>query len=169
MLLPMEITGAGVEAERDSPAVWKAGVEDARVAGILLDAFNVEFHDPTPGPEFLAERLTALILTGAFHVLLGGEAPDGVAVMRVRQALWSGANEAYLEELYVLPDRRRRGLGDALMSAALELAREFGCDRIELGTDEGDEDAHRLYERHGFTNFADEESGERMLFYEREL
>lgn len=146
-----------------------ATTDEAEAAAALLDAFNREFDDPSPGPAALAARLRTLITAGAAHVLLAGDGPDGVAVMRHRPALWSAGNEAYIEELYVVPERRRRGLGAALLTAALDLARELGCDRIDLGTDEGDIDAHRLYERFGFTNFADPEGRERMLFYEREL
>lgn len=146
-----------------------AGIEDAVAAAVLLDRFNREFDTPTPGPEFLTERLRELVAEGLTHVLIAGDGPDGVALMRVRSALFSAGNEAYVEELYVVPEARRRGLGEALMNAAIELAREQGCDRIDLGTDEEDEDAHRLYERLGFTNFTDEEKTERMLFYERDL
>lgn len=102
-------------------------------------------------------------------MLLAGDGPDGVAVMRVRPALWSSGQDAYIEEFHVAPVSRRRGLGTALLTATLGLARELGCDRIELGTDEGGEDAHRLNGRYGFSNFADEKTRERMFFYEREL
>ncbi len=102
----------------------------------------------------------------------GGE-DVGIAVLRFRPSLWDDADEAYLAELFVLPDRRKRGLGAELMAAVLGLARERGCRFIELGTDEHDHDAHRLYERSGFTNFANpdapEAERERMLFFEREL
>ena len=80
--------------------------------------------------------------------------------------------EGYIAELYVVGDHRGRGLGAELMEAMLALARELGCEWIELGTDENDTDAHRLYERFGFSNFnpgAPEGERERMLVYEREL
>ena len=97
----------------------------------------------------------------------------GVAVLRFRPSFWSAAPEAYLAELYVVADHRRSGLGTELMEAVVELSRERGCDRIELGTDEGDEDAHRLYERFGFSGLTDpqapEGERERMFFFEREL
>lgn len=151
------------------PRARVAGIEDADAAAALLDRFNREFDTPTPGPAFLAERLRELIAEELTHVLIAGDGPDGVAVMRIRSGLWSGGNEAYVEELYVVPEQRRQGLGEAMMNAAIELARERGCDRIDLGTDEGDADAHRLYERLGFTSFTGDQKDERMLFYEREL
>lgn len=149
---------------------------DFRSAAELLDRFNREFDWPSPGPDFLAARVAELGDVDT-SVLLAGPDEDGddagIAVVRFRRAIWSAGLEAYLAELYVVPESRRRGHGSALMEAVLDACRERGCDTIDLGTDEGDHDAHRLYERFGFSNLADpaapEPQRERMLFYEREL
>jgi ribosomal protein S18 acetylase RimI-like enzyme len=148
--------------------VRRAGATDAAAVGRMLDGFNREFGDPTPGPEFLAERIAELIEAGEATVMVTGEGPDGLSVLRVRPAIWSGANEAYLAELYVVPERRGRGLGRALLEATLEVARDAGCDHIELGTGETDTAARALYERLGFINTEGPE-GPPMLWYEREL
>lgn len=134
----------------------------------MLDAFNREFDDPTPGPDFLEARIAELIDAGAAIVIVVGEGPDGVSVLRVRPAIWSGANEAYLAELYVVPERRGRGLGRALLEATLDAARDAGCDHIDLGTGETDTAARALYERLGFSN-TEGRDGPVMLWYEREL
>lgn len=155
--------------EGAAQSVQLARIEDAEAAAVLLDAFNTEFDCPTPGVPFLAERLRVLLGAHDAYVLLAGEGREGIVVMRVRPALWSTGNDAYIEEVYVVPQRRRQGIGRALVTGALALARELGCGRVELGTDEGDAEAHRLYEEVGFTNFANERTRERMLFYEREL
>lgn len=134
----------------------------------MLDAFNREFDDPTPGPEFLAKRIAELIEVGEATVLVVGEGPDGLAMLRVRPGIWSDANEAYLAELYVAPESRGRGLGRALLEATLDAAREAGCDHIDLGTGETDTAARALYERLGFRN-TEGSDGPVMLWYEREL
>jgi len=159
-----------------SPRVRIAAAGDAAAAaaaGRLLDRFNGEYDEPTPGPERLAARGEGLIAAGATAVLLAGEDPDGILVLRFQPAIWSDAEEAYLAELYVVAERRRRGLGSALMTAAVELCRERGCDYVFLGTDEGDAAAHRLYERFGFSNLsapgAKSPGRERMYLYERDL
>lgn len=135
-------------------------------AGRLLDRFNREADEPTPGPEWLAGRLRALIGSGGTDVLLAGDGPDGILVMRFQEGIWSEGDEAYIAELFVVPECRRRGLGAALMEAALERCRERRCDYVFLGTDEGDTDAHRLYERFRFSNRS---GSELMYVYEREL
>jgi GNAT superfamily N-acetyltransferase len=87
---------------------------------------------------------------------------------RFRPAIWSSGLECYLAELYVTPGRRGRGLGRALMEAALREARDLGADTMEIGVDEPDLAARRLYESLGFTNRSGED-GSVMYFYERDL
>ncbi len=150
-----------------------AAAADAEAVGALLHRFNTEYGEPSPGPERLAARIGELIDSGRTAVLVDGAGPDGLVVLRFQPSIWSDLDEAYLAELYVVPERRRAGLGTALLGAALDHCRKRGCDYVFLGTDEGDADAHRLYERFGFTNFynpdADPADRERMFVYEREL
>jgi GNAT superfamily N-acetyltransferase len=157
------------DSAKDELAVRRAQVADAREVARLLDDFNREFDAPTPGVELLADRARRLLARGEMTVLLVGGRPDGLALLRFRPSIWSGALDAYLEELYVAPERRGEGLGRALLEAALELAREGGASRIELGTSEDDTAARALYESCGFTNRERLPDGPAMLFYEREL
>jgi ribosomal protein S18 acetylase RimI-like enzyme len=156
-------------SERAPPAVRRATADDAGDIGRLLHDFNTEYDDPTPGPERLAERITTLMAGGDTEVLLGGAGPDGLAVLRFREAIWSEALECYLAELYVVPARRGRGLGRALMNAAMEVARETGADYMDLGTSEADVAARALYESLGFSNREGKPDGPINYYYEREL
>ena len=137
--------------------------------GRLLQAFNDEFDEPTPDAETIAERAAPLIETGEVTVLLAGDGPDGFAQLRFRPSLYTGALDAYLEELYVVPERRGEGIGRALLDAAMELAKERGAAHIDLGTSEDDVAARALYESSGFTNREGSPDGPRMLYYERDL
>ena len=151
------------------PAIRRAEVADAPEVARLLHDFNAEFGDPTPGVEVLAERVPRLLAEGEITVLLGGEGPDGLALIRLRPALWAEGLDAYLEELYVAPALRGRGIGRALLEGAMDAAREAGAVRIDLGTSVDDTAAIALYESCGFTNREGEPDGPRMLFYERDL
>jgi ribosomal protein S18 acetylase RimI-like enzyme len=142
---------------------------DAEAIGKLLHDFNKEFGDQTPGPDKLAGRVSRLLGEGQIKVLLAGTGPDGLAVLRFRPAIWSEGLECYLAELYVVPRRRGRGLGRALMQAALAAARRHGADHIELGTSETDVAARALYESLGFSNREGGPDGPTMYVYEREL
>ena len=146
-----------------------ATVADAELIGRLLHDFNSEFDEPTPGPRALAERFRELLAGDETMVLLGGDGPHGLAVLRFRPGLWTRALECYLAELYVVPERRGHGLGRALMEAAIELARQNGADHMDLGTSEDDVAARALYESLGFSNREGKPDGPINYFYEREL
>jgi GNAT superfamily N-acetyltransferase len=152
-----------------SSGVRLAGAADADAIGRLLCAFNREFGEPAPEPPVLAGRIRQLLAAGDTVVLLGGDGPDGLAVLRFRAAIWSAGLECYLAELYVTPARRGRGLGRGLMEAALREARERGADTMDIGVDEPDRAARCLYESLGFTNRTDGADGPLMFCYEREL
>jgi ribosomal protein S18 acetylase RimI-like enzyme len=149
--------------------VRRAGVEDAEGVGRLLHDFNTEYDDYTPGPEAIARRIAELLRSGDVLVLLGGDGPDGLALLRFRPSLWSESLDCYLEELYVVPDLRGRGLGEALMRVAMETARAEGAGYMDLGTAETDTAARALYEKLGFDNHEGKPDGPVNYFYERQL
>jgi ribosomal protein S18 acetylase RimI-like enzyme len=141
-----------------------ATVDDAPVVGELLHRFAAEFDEPTPGPAVLEERAREAIAKGESDFVLLDSA--GVAQLRFRASVWTGSRDCYLEDLYLVPEERGRGLGRALLDRALELARERGASHVELITHEADTAARRLYESSGFTY---REDGGVMLYYLREL
>jgi len=140
-------------------------------AAQLLHDFNEEYDEPSPPPDQIAGRLQELIAQDQVVVLLARAdegAPVGVAVMRVQPSLWSQAHEAYLAELYVVPNRRGRGFGRELITEAIRVARERGADYAFLITSEEDRLAQRLYEAAGFRR-TEGEGGPLMLAYEQDL
>ena len=150
-------------------AVHRAEASDADAIGRLLHDFNTEFDEATPGPRVLAERVRVLLAAGDTRVLIAGRGPDGVAILRFREAIWTEALECYLAELYVVPERRGHGLGRELMEAAMEVARAEGATHMDLGTGEDDVAARALYESLGFDNRGGRPDGPVNYFYEREL
>ena len=146
----------------------RAASQDAEAAGRLLHDFNAEFDEPTPGADALAKRVRELLAGGDTEVLLAGEGPDGLAVLRFRLSITTPGLECYLAELYVAPERRGQGLGRALMEAAIALARDEGADYMDLGTSEDDVAARALYESLGFVN-REGPGGPIAYYYERDL
>jgi ribosomal protein S18 acetylase RimI-like enzyme len=149
--------------------IRRATAEDALHVARLLHRFNGEYDEPTPGEEELARHAEELIAGGELIVLLAGEGPDGFCQFRLHRSIYTGLPDAHVEELYVLPAERGRGLGRALLEAAMEAARKAGATHIELTTGEDDVAARSLYESAGFTNREGSPQGPRMLYYEREL
>jgi GNAT superfamily N-acetyltransferase len=149
--------------------IRRAEGSDAEAVGRLLHDFNTEFGEPTPGPRAVADRVRQLLTAGEITVLLAGSSPHGLAVLRFRPALWKDALDCYLEELYVVPAMRGRGIGRVLMKAAMDLARREGAADMHLGTSEDDVAARALYESLGFSNREGKPDGPINYFYEREL
>jgi ribosomal protein S18 acetylase RimI-like enzyme len=149
--------------------IRRAQPADARAIGLLLHDFNSEFGDFTPGPAKLSERIGELLAAGEILVLLAEDPPVGLALLRFRPSLWTPTLDCYLEELYVVPDRRGQGRGRALMEAAIEAARVEGAAYMDLGTAETDTAARALYESLGFSNREGKPDGPLNYFYEREL
>jgi ribosomal protein S18 acetylase RimI-like enzyme len=156
-------------AKEVQPPIRLARAADASAFGRLLHAFNLEFGEPTPEADVIAERATPLIASGEVTVLFAGSGPDGFAQLRFRPSLYTGELDAYLEELYVVPERRGHGLGRALLETAMEHAKERGAAHIDLNTSEDDVAARGLYDSAGFTNREGGPGGPPMLYYERDL
>ena len=152
-----------------APEVRAAKAEDASELARLFTDFNTEFGEPTPASEVVEPRVREHIAGSHSTFLLVGEGPDGFAQLRYRPSLYIEGLEAHLQELYVVPGLRGRGLGRALLEAAMEEARAAGAGYIDLGTSEDDTAARGLYESLGFTNREGRPDGPVMYVYEREL
>lgn len=89
-------------------------------------------------------------------------AEEGTAVV-----VFIAASGAYVDQLFVDPGRHGRGVGGALLSAALQ--RQPGL--ITLTVFEGNTPARQFYERHGFQasgGFFNEEEDAVELVYRRD-
>ena len=75
---------------------------------------------------------------------LDGE-PCGVALFFQNFSTWTGRPGIYLEDLYVTPASRGRGLGKALLMHLAALASERGCARFEWAVLDWNEDAKAFY------------------------
>ncbi len=75
----------------------------------------------------------------------------GFLSLTSRESLYRQGRLAYLDEIVVEEGRRGKGVGTALLGRAEELAREAGCNCLELDSAFHRTDAHRFYEREGYT------------------
>jgi len=138
-----------------SARAWLAGPDEAETVAELLVAFRDHMGGDWPSANaFLAsvERLMEDVNT---DFLLGAadadSPPSGVLQLRVRFSVWKAAPDAWIEDVYVATAARRAGVGDALVTRAIERAAERGARRVELDCNEENAGALALYERHGFS------------------
>ncbi|MFH5824328.1 GNAT family N-acetyltransferase [Georgenia sp. AZ-5] len=65
------------------------------------------------------------------HVAEDGGEVQGFALWFLSYSTWEGVHGIYLEDLYLRPEARGRGLGKALLRTLAELAVERGYARVE--------------------------------------
>ncbi|OLB91872.1 MAG: hypothetical protein AUI15_22240 [Actinobacteria bacterium 13_2_20CM_2_66_6] len=127
-------------------AVNKATPELQAALTRLLPQLN-----PTlPVPDM--DRLRRLVADPAVTLLLAREGPAIVGTTTVIVYTTPFWIKARLDEVVVDTAARGKGVGEALVKAALDIGRERGAQVAELqsGRGEAREAAHRLYERLGF-------------------
>jgi GNAT superfamily N-acetyltransferase len=142
--------------------------DDALVVAELLDRFNREFRTATPGPLVLAARLERLLLGGDVVAVLAGTPAVGVALLTLRPNVWYMGPVGLLDELYVVPGERGRGIGAALLRAVEGVCCRRGGELLEINVDGEDSGARRFYERHGYSD-RDPGQTQPQLYYSRDL
>jgi ribosomal protein S18 acetylase RimI-like enzyme len=138
-----------------SARAWVAQPEEAEVvAGLLVEFRDHMGHDWPSANAFLAsvERLFEDVDAEFLLATPDDDSPPaGVLQLRFRFSVWNAAPDAWVEDVFVRADARRSGVGDALVTLALDVAAQRGAKRIELDTKEDNVAALALYERHGFS------------------
>jgi len=139
----------------------------ADVARLLIDFRDWQGREE-PSDSSVEASVRRLLADPNAEYLLAGDPATGVLQLRFRHAVWTGTDDAHLEDLFVSADARGSGVGRELVEAAFERARERGCARMLLDTNESNEAALRLYESMGFRSGTGAPGG-RDVFMRRRL
>ncbi len=75
--------------------------------------------------------------------------PQGFALFFHNFSTWTGRRGLYLEDLYVTPDSRGRGVGAALLRHLARIAVERGCARFEWAVLDWNAPAKAFYTKMG--------------------
>ncbi|MBX5483082.1 MAG: GNAT family N-acetyltransferase [Myxococcaceae bacterium] len=78
-----------------------------------------------------------------------GEEPVGFALYFHNYSTFLARRGLYLEDLFVLPEHRGRGIGKALLKELARIAVARGCGRLEWAVLDWNEPARRFYESLG--------------------
>jgi ribosomal protein S18 acetylase RimI-like enzyme len=91
---------------------------------------------------------------GQAWIFFDGEIPVGYVVLTYGFSFEYHGRDAFIDELYVEPEYRRKGIGIRAMRFVEERARELGVNALHLEVDQGNEPAAELYRRTGYEDHA---------------
>jgi GNAT superfamily N-acetyltransferase len=126
------------------------------IVALLADDDLGATRDGIRDPADLAvyQRAFAAIDRDAAQLLVVGEV--GGRLVATLQLMFlpglshRGAVRAQIEAVRVAAELRGHGLGQAMMTWAIDEARRRGCSLVQLSTNKSRSDAHRFYQRLGF-------------------
>ena len=109
----------------------------------------LEFYE-TDIPEEQTELTWSRLLDNEFNmhglVIEDSGAICGITHYSFQTSTWSPNGHCYLEDLFVDPNIRGKGLGRALIDAVYDIAVKSGCSRLYWNTDATNATARKLYD-----------------------
>jgi GNAT superfamily N-acetyltransferase len=106
-------------------------------------------HEVTATEEALRQSLFGPRPAAEVVIGYAGDEPAGFALFFHNYSTFLGQPGIYLEDLYVVPERRGHGLGKRLIAHLAALAVERGCGRLEWAVLDWNEPAIGFYRRLG--------------------
>ena len=132
--------------------IYQATQTDCEGVSYLFNLYREFYHQPSDfdgAMTFISERL---------------EKRDSIIFVAVNHDRYVGFIQLYpsfssiamkrtwiLNDLYVIQEARREGIGQSLMDAAINICIETGANSLSLQTAPDNEHARRLYKNNGFT------------------
>jgi GNAT superfamily N-acetyltransferase len=123
-----------------------------RAAWEALFRGYITFYKSTVADDVIEETFRRL-LSGEEHVHRGlvavdeTDTPIGLAHILFHRSTWSKTWYCYLEDLFVRPDIRAKGIGEALIQRVYEVADARGTTRVYWSTQEFNYRARGLYDK----------------------
>lgn len=141
--------------------ITAADFDDPAHGAAIVAVLDSYASDPVGGGEPLSDGVRAALVPGLARqphalVLLAfeGATAVGIAVCFFGFSTFRAKPLLNVHDLAVVPARRGRGIGRALLAAAEERARAAGCCKLTLEVQDGNARARAVYERFGFTDVA---------------
>jgi aminoglycoside 6'-N-acetyltransferase I len=139
---------SSVQTRRTTPS-------DAEALASLLARFFAE-EGFAASPEEIRERAGTFLAEAANAAFLAWEGGWAVGAATVTTCFgFETGRQAEIEDLYVLPESRHRGVARALIAAALAWCRERGCADVEVVVTPDGESRHGLGAWYRSLGFAD--------------
>jgi GNAT superfamily N-acetyltransferase len=136
--------------------VRSAALQDLEALVPLFDSYR-QFYGQSPNSESAREFLRERLERGESTVFIAADSARAVGFVQLFPAFSSVslARTFILNDLFVVAGLRRSGIGQALISAAVEFARAVGAVRLSLSTAVTNGPARALYEAMGWSKQVD--------------
>ena len=135
----------------DGIEIREARLDEVEELLPLMRAY-CDFYEASPPDAGLREMARALITDpdqGFFLIAVEAEVAVGFATVHWKWSSLRGARIGYLEDIFVAPEARGRGIADGLIEASAERCRERGMPAMEWLTAPDNHRAQAVYDRTG--------------------
>ncbi|HZF26106.1 MAG TPA: GNAT family N-acetyltransferase [Steroidobacteraceae bacterium] len=145
------------------PAIETMRIRPATVADVEvvlsliheLAEYEKLLHEVVATPALVREALFGQKPVAECVLACLGEQPVGFALFFHNYSTFMGRAGLYLEDLFVRPEHRGQGIGEALLRHLARLALERGCSRMEWAVLDWNKRAIEFYERMGAVGIHD--------------
>ena len=135
-----------------TPALQAAKIDDLTQLIDLVAAYRHEEQEPFDRRR-VAETLTRLIESdslGRAWLIKLDEETIGYLLLCFGYSLEFLGRDAFIDELFIIPERRGQGLGKIILRQALQEATALDVKMLHLEVEHGNTPAERLYRSAGF-------------------
>ncbi|MGP1345799.1 MAG: GNAT family N-acetyltransferase [Phycisphaerales bacterium] len=152
-------------------AIRRAGISDVPALAPMFEAY-CRFYKRDPGQGragiYLTDRLNnhdaiVFIAESTADADNNTAEPLGFALLYPKWQSTAMRRDWTLNDLFVVPHARRRGVATSLLATVDEFARDSGANNLQLKTHHTNEPAHALYQRLGWSRKEDFWTFERPL------
>lgn len=133
----MQIRGAKPEDYDQIIALYNDFVEEDRYSEHNFDSFKQVLKNPN----------------NFIYVAESGDALIGFATLSIRNVVRYPNPIAELDELYVSPSHREKGIGKKLIEKVEQKAKELNCYVIYIESHDDRQTAHKFYASQGYTKY----------------
>lgn len=133
-------------------------VEELDVLTELFDQYMVFYKKPSDKKKYRSYLKERLQNKEATAYLALDDNTSNLAGFVLNYHSFSSVSQGkivILNDLFVVPEYRKKGIAERLINSTFDLAKQVGAIRVDLGTGKDNATAQRLYEKIGFVKDED--------------
>jgi len=132
--------------------VSKVGIEyKTELHNLIAEFYGISLKDP------LAKKLNSCLNEilnnpkyGSVFIIKSSMQIIGYIILTFGYSLEYGGRDAFIDEFFIKPEYRNKGIGSKSLEYIIKYARTTGIKALHLEVKKKHKDAARLYERNGF-------------------